>query len=141
MIVLNLICDAEHAFDGWFGSVDAFDTQQADGLVECPVCGNKKIARLPSGPRILRHGASSAAAEKAEPTRNPMAGVIQAWMEEAARSEDVAERFPDEARKIHYGEKPARPIRGRASTDQTLELLDEGIPVLPLPFPAKGEMH
>ena len=77
----------------------------------------------------------------AGPAAQSIAALVQAVVAAAKDAEDVAERFPEEARKIHYGDTPARTIRGQASLAETLELLEEGVPVLPLPAPSTKHIH
>ena len=141
MKVLNLQCSQAHGFEGWFGSEDDFQGQLARGLVECPLCGDTAIAKLPSAPR-LNFGATepaAAPAAKQEVASVPNAQMQAAWLQLVkqvmANTEDVGERFAEEARKIHYGEIEERGIRGQASREETQELLEEGIGVLPLPVP------
>jgi hypothetical protein len=142
MKVLNLRCAHGHGFEGWFASNEAFDTQLAAGLVECPVCGDTGIVKLLSAPR-LNLGNSKAPAETAPaaPSQvpaelSPEARWMRAVREVIAKTEDVGDRFADEARKMHYGEAEERGIRGQATREQTEALLDEGIAVMPLPMPA-----
>jgi len=141
MKVLSLQCKHAHAFEGWFASEDEFQAQLARGLVECPMCGDTGIAKLPSAPR-LNFGASepaAPAAPKQEVLSAPDAQLQAAWLQLVkqvmSNTEDVGERFAEEARKIHYGESEERGIRGQASREETQELLEEGISVLPLPIP------
>ena len=144
MKVLDLECTRHHVFEGWFGSEDEFQGQLARGLVECPICGDSKIVKRLSAPRI-NLGARTPREETLQAetrqdvisTRDP---VVQAqWMkmvrEVLENTEDVGERFAEEARRIHYGEAEERNIRGQASAAETEELIDEGIGVLPLPMP------
>lgn len=141
MKVLNLQCRHAHGFEGWFASEDDFQDQLARGLVECPMCGDTQVAKLPSAPR-LNLGAvepSQPAAPKQEVMSAPNAQLQAAWMQLVqqvmAHTEDVGERFAEEARKIHYGESEERGIRGQATKEETEALLEEGIGVLPLPIP------
>lgn len=152
MKVLDLRCAHGHGFEGWFGSEADFLHQQEQGLVECPLCGDKTIARLPSAPRLnLGATASVPVAATAAPAA-PSAGgdevtMQHLWVEAVrqvmARTEDVGERFPEEARRIHYGEAEARGIRGQATPEQREALQDEGIEVVALPVPhaLKGPAH
>jgi len=153
MIVFNLGCRHGHRFDGWFGSADDYVSQQARDLLECPVCGDREIVKHLSAPR-LNLGAGTAVepatpadaesadagvpmtAEAAEPTRMLVAqkAFYQQMRAMLERSDDVGERFAEEARKIHYKETPERQIHGVASRDEAIELLEEGVSVLPLPF-------
>jgi len=140
MKVLNLQCSQAHGFEGWFASEDDFQDQLGRGLVECPLCGDAHVSKLPSAPR-LNFGASApaAAAPKQEVMSTPNPQLQAAWMQLVqqvmANTEDVGERFAEEARKIHYGETEERGIRGQASREETQALLEEGIGVLPLPIP------
>lgn len=146
MKVLDLRCSHGHGFEGWFASNEAFESQLADGLVECPVCADTRIVKLLSAPR-LNLGNAKAPAEAAAASSAPATAQVPAelspearWMravrEVLAKTEDVGDRFADEARKMHYGEAEERGIRGQATREQTEALLDEGIPVMPLPIPA-----
>jgi hypothetical protein len=143
MKVLDLRCAHGHGFEGWFASNEAFETQLASGLVECPVCGDTAIVKLLSAPR-LNLGNAKAPQEAAAPAvssrvpaeLSPEARWMRAMREVLARTEDVGDRFADEARKMHYGEAEERGIRGQATPEQTEALLDEGIPVMALPMPA-----
>lgn len=139
MIVLNLSCSRQHRFEGWFASIDEFSRQSGEGLVVCPICGDAEIERLPSAPHLLR-GADRQAEPPPEPAGSPR-GMLELLQQALQNSEDVGERFPDEARRIHYHEAPQRTIRGLASRQETHDLLDEGILVLPLQIPPTGEMH
>lgn len=143
MKVLDLHCRSEHVFEGWFASEEDFQSQLGKGLVQCPLCGDDQIQKRLSAPRLnLRASASASAqaptAEHLPPPQLPSdASQAAAWLQRmrqaVAQSEDVGERFTEEARKMHWGEADQRPIRGQANIDQTLQLLEEGIPVLPLP--------
>ncbi len=159
MKVLDLQCPASHVFEGWFGSEDDFQGQLARGLIECPVCGDKQVSKKLTAARLnfgagraqeggaAQPGASSggqpgpgASPSAAAPAAEGMPVAMQAaWMKAVrhvmANTEDVGERFAQEARRIHYGESEERGIRGQASPEETRELLEEGIGVLPLPVP------
>lgn len=157
MIVLDLSCDKQHRFEAWFASRDAFDTQSRDGLIECPVCGSQHVARLPSAPYVnvgavpanaphparqsptQATGPRPAAASPSAPDMQALAAMRALLRMAAAATEDVGERFPDEARRIHYGDAEERAIRGKASGDEIVELLEEGIMVLPVP--ADEDLH
>jgi len=134
MKVLNLRCENGHGFEGWFASGDEFMDQNGRGLVECPMCGDKVISRMPTAPRLNLSGQREA--PPAEPTSVDMqAAFLQAVRQMMANTEDVGERFPEEARRIHYGEVEQRGIRGEATPDERQALLDEGIEVVPIPIP------
>lgn len=139
MKVLNLQCSHQHGFEGWFGSEDDFQGQLERGLVECPICGDTAVTKLPSAPR-LNLGASEPQQPKKQDVMTASDPAMQAkWLQMVrhvlANTEDVGERFAEEARRIHYGESEERNIRGQASKEETEALLDEGIGVLPLPIP------
>lgn len=164
MKVFNLRCVNQHLFEGWFGSEDDFQTQLTQGLLECPLCGDKTIHKGLSAPRLnlgatrpttapdAQTDTSPAATASTTPTTDLVAGDAQlraqaAWLVAArellARTEDVGQDFAQEARRIHYGEAQERGIRGQASQEETRALLDEGINVLPLTLPKalKGPLH
>ena len=128
MIVVDLNCANRHQFEGWFASSEEFHRQAETRLITCPTCGDDGITRLPSGPHVRRAGTT----EPAPSGRDAIAAL-------ALRCEDVGESFPEEARKIHYEQVPARSIRGIATLGEVKSLVEEGIPVLPLP--AKDEAH
>jgi hypothetical protein len=148
MKVLDLRCSHGHGFEGWFASNEAFETQLSAGLVECPVCADTRIVKLLSAPRLNLGNAKAPADAAAPPVQapdakaqlpaemSPEARWMRAVREVLAKTEDVGERFADEARKMHYGEAEERGIRGQATREQTEALLEEGIPVMPLPIPA-----
>jgi hypothetical protein len=140
MKVFNLSCDQEHPFEGWFASGEDFDRQLGVGMIECPVCASTEVRKLLSAPR-LNLGGSNEPAESSpkEPVAMPNDQSMRAMMVQIARhiavnSEDVGERFPEEARRIHYDEAPKRSIRGLASKEEAADLKDEGIEVMPVPF-------
>lgn len=138
MKVLDLRCANGHGFEGWFASEDDFLSQNGRGLVECPLCADRVVTRLPSAPRLNLSGA------RAEPPAprpaEPQVADLQAmWLQTVrhllAHTEDVGERFAEEARRIHYGETPERGIRGQTSDEERAALHDEGIEVLSVPVP------
>ncbi len=147
MKVFDLACEHEHRFEGWFGSAQAFDEQLERGFVECPVCASKAVRRMPSAPRLNLSAppepaqraagkAGGAPIAAAMPTPEQLQAL---WMKMARHlaenTEDVGERFAEEARRIHYDEAPARGIRGMATPEQRAELEDEGIEVFAFPLP------
>jgi len=150
MKVLDLSCANQHRFEGWFKSDDDFESQMARDLIGCPLCNSTAVTRMPSAPRLNLSGASapeaassSSAAAGAPAAASPVAQAMgraqAAWFaavrQIVEKSENVGDRFADEARKMHYDEAPVRNIRGMASRDEMHELLDEGIEVLSLPIP------
>ena len=137
MIVLDLSCANEHRFEGWFASSAAFEDQGSQGLVSCPVCNTAAVRRLPSAPYVQTRSARTPASSGAQassapalPTRAPatpvsglpspaaVAELLGTLRRMAKSAEDVGERLPEEARRIHYGEAEARDIRGAASRDE-----------------------
>lgn len=137
MKVLNLRCTNGHGFEGWFASDEEFMDQNGAGLIDCPLCADRIITRLPSAPRLNLSGAREAAPEASTTIvkTDMQAAWLQAVRQVIARTEDVGERFAEEARRIHYGEVESRGIRGQATPEQRAELLDEGIEVVALPIP------
>ena len=145
VIVLNLECVHTHQFEGWFASSETFEEQCARGLVSCPICGALEVRRRPSAPHVARASATTGATPSLPQDTPPNPAAILSKMIEALRQqmpgmEDVGERFADEARKIHHGDAEERPIRGQTSVGEAIELIEEGITVLPLP-PAKEDLH
>ena len=145
MIIFDLTCSANHAFEGWFQSQSSYDSQREKSLISCPHCGSSEIRRVPSAihlakPSDLHHSPSPEAASAA-PKISTQSGLLSAYQQLVslivANSEDVGKDFAREARKIHYQEVPARSIRGEASSDDYEELQDEGIEVLRLPVGKK----
>lgn len=149
MKVLDLQCRQRHVFEGWFASEDDFLDQRSRGLVECPVCGDAIITKRLSAPRLNLVGGrdEAPALQNIVPVVPQEESLQAAWLEVARRivatTDDVGERFAEEARKIHYGEVKARGIRGQASRAETDSLLEEGIAVLPVLLPAllKGPLQ
>lgn len=144
MIVLNLNCGNSHLFEGWFRSAEDFRQQNESGLLSCPLCSDRKIARLPSGPHVKRNLTEPdqcKPAEDAAPAQQSASSLRDLLQALIRNTDDVGSRFPEEARKIHYEEVPQRSIRGIATPKETRDLLDEGIEVLPLPIPPSSEVH
>ena len=162
MIVYNLACEHLHLFEGWFGSPADFENQRDRGLVECPVCASTTVERKLHAPRINRGAQQSAAsaASEASESRASSAGTPAAETTPATinsgndidlgklreamttfaenvreNTEYVGEKFAEEARAMHYGEKPHKGIRGRADRETAQELREEGISFESLPFP------
>ena len=166
MKVLNLQCAQQHSFEGWFASEVDFQSQLSGQMIECPMCESNHIEKMPSAPRLnfgaqqqhpfpsvdsaLQTPASSATLRSGEMA--PVAGshaeietslvtggqadFLKALRHLVANTENVGRRFADEARRMHYGELEPRSIRGQASAREAVELLEEGIEVMPLPLPA-----
>ena len=143
MKVLNLRCANGHGFEGWFASDDDFMSQNGRGLVECPLCADQVVTRMPSAPRLNLSGAREPTEPQAAataPAAPQPADLQAAWLstvrELMARTEDVGDRFAEQARRIHYGEDEARGIRGSATPQEREALREEGIETLSIPVPS-----
>ncbi len=138
MIHYSLQCDQDHAFDGWFASSADFDRQKSAGFVTCPHCHSAAVSKLLMAPNVStgRRKETMQAVAMDTVRREMISKLKEAVKEIRAGAEDVGERFPEEARKIHYGEAEARGIIGQASLDEAQALTEEGIEIAPLPvFP------
>jgi hypothetical protein len=151
MIRYSLQCERGHAFESWFQSSAAYESQEKRKLVNCPVCGSARVERAIMAPQIVstKGGdraepapAPAAATEVATPVSTPLMmaqerelrAKIKELRDHIVRNADnVGERFPNEARKMHYGDIEHRPIYGEASPDEARALIDEGVEVSPLP--------
>ena len=151
MIHYNLRCDKGHAFESWFQSSSAYETQEKRKLVSCPICGSAEVERAIMAPQIVskKRRESTVPAppppstEVAAPTSTPLLMAqereLRAKLKElrdhiVKSADNVGERFPVEARKMHYGDIEHRPIYGEASPDEARALIDEGVEVTPLPI-------
>ena len=150
MIVFDMLCAGGHRFEGWFASAADFASQNERRLVACPACGSASVERIPSATRA-NLGAQPPKVEK-KPEKTPemegkdafaIAQILYSRMldELLTKSEDVGKQFPEEARRIHYKEAPARAIRGQATNEQHDELIEEGIPVARLPVPPSDKLN
>jgi hypothetical protein len=154
MIRYSLRCERGHGFESWFQSSAAYEQQEKRGLVNCPSCGSAKVERAIMAPQIVsKKGRESAApapgapadvaaTEVATPGSTPLLMAqereLRAKIKElrdhiVKNADNVGERFPNEARKMHYGDIEHRPIYGEASPDEARALIDEGVEVSPLP--------
>ncbi|MGE8656039.1 MAG: DUF1178 family protein [Achromobacter sp.] len=136
--VFDLQCEHGHIFEGWFGSHEDYDAQQARGLVSCPVCGSASITKRLSAPRLnVAHlhapAAPSAGASDAEKMAALQAVVMRQVRALLRNTENVGARFAEEARRIHEGEADDRPIRGTATPEERQALAEEGIDVMAVP--------
>jgi hypothetical protein len=142
LIRYTLCCEAGHTFESWFNNSTAFDRQAARGLVTCPMCGSAKVAKAIMAPAL--GGGREAPAPAPEPEKTPVAIVskeevdlrkkLKELRDHIVKSADyVGEKFPEEARRMHYGEIEHRSIYGEASPDAAKSLADEGIEFHPLP--------
>jgi hypothetical protein len=151
MIRYSLRCDRGHEFESWFQSSSAYESQEKRKLVNCPTCGSAKVERAIMAPQIVsRKGreiaapepAAAPATEAATPASTPLMMAqereLRAKLKElrdhiVKNADNVGERFPNEARKMHYGDIEHRPIYGEASSDEARALIEEGVEVSPLP--------
>jgi hypothetical protein len=150
MIRYNLRCDEGHAFESWFQSSGAYESQEKRQLVSCPACGSTKVERAIMAPQIVSKKGRDVAppspapvsTEVAAPVSTPLMMAqereLRAKLKElrdhiVKNADNVGERFPNEARKMHYGDIEHRPIYGEASPDEARSLIDEGVEVSPLP--------
>lgn len=128
MIRYALRCDHGHDFDGWFRSSDAFETTRAAGHVACTKCGSSKVEKTLMAPAVP-------AARTAEPALDTAEAALHALRRQVeANSDYVGLKFADEARAMHEGRTPGRPIHGEARIEDARKLIEEGVPVAPLPF-------
>jgi hypothetical protein len=147
MIRYRLKCDKRHEFDAWFASGAAYDRQRRRSLVQCPRCGSVKVEKALMAPSVVKKGRRKAPAARPQPEQASLTDthrvaahgeLVQAMRklraEVEAKSEYVGARFPEEARKIHYEETPARGIHGEATREEARALREEGIEFFPLPL-------
>ncbi len=139
MKVLDLRCSRQHGFEGWFGSEQDFQDQCERGLIKCPLCGDASVTKRLSAPHLNLGAVESAPTGNLASASGLEPALQTAWLAMARRvlanTEDVGDKFAEEARKIYYGETAGRGIRGQASPAQTQALLEEGISVVPLLLP------
>lgn len=153
MIRYALHCDRDHQFESWFQSSSAYDSQVKRKLVTCPICGSTKVDKAIMAPRIVGKKGRGPATPPPEPAATPASEAapsgstslmmaqereLRAKLKElrdhiVKNADNVGERFANEARAMHYGDKEHRPIYGEASPDEAKSLIDEGIEVSPLP--------
>jgi hypothetical protein len=150
MIRYALRCAEGHAFESWFRDSDAYETQRAGGVVGCPVCGSIEVEKQIMAPAVsvkdeAARGAAKSEAPKSETGDGAPVVVLgereaalrammrQLRREIVANSDDVGERFPEEARRIHYGETDPRSIRGQATPEEAKALHEEGVEFMPMP--------
>ncbi|MGD9510584.1 MAG: DUF1178 family protein [Geminicoccaceae bacterium] len=146
MICFTLHCGNEHTFEGWFRDGAAYERQVLEGDVSCPTCGDRSVRKAMMAPAVVRSGSRDPVPAPAPETSTPVAPMpdeVKAAFAMALMRrlrahvveyfETVGERFPEEARRIHYGDAEEREIYGRATLDEAKELVEEGISVRPLP--------
>jgi hypothetical protein len=143
MIVFDLACPAAHVFEAWFGSTEDYEGQRKRGLVNCPICGASEVAKAVMAPNVAPKGNARAVApvpmRGGTPTPGEMKALLTAMAQAQAKalegSEHVGARFAEEARAIHEGDAEQRPIHGQATREEAKALIEEGVPVAPLPLP------
>jgi hypothetical protein len=147
MIVFDLSCHEGHRFEGWFASSNDYADQQARGLLACPSCGSAEVSKAPMAPAVPAKGNARQEVLPPEAPRQvantPMPPEVQKALTALAKAQAAAlknstwvgDKFAEETRKMHYGERDEAPIHGQASLAEAKALIEEGVPVAPLPFP------
>jgi hypothetical protein len=143
MIKYALVCEQRHEFDSWFANSTAYDKQARRGLVSCPACGSTKVEKAIMAPRLsgTRKGRQRAAEAPAatsvamlSPQERELRAKLKELREHITKNADyVGQKFPEQARKMHYGDIEHRSIYGEASLETAKELSEEGIELHPLP--------
>ena len=136
MIQYSLKCENDHSFDSWFASADAYDKLADNGMVSCAVCGSTKVSKAIMAPRVRTTKGKEAPAAPTLPTEKSVAEQAMAKMRAKVEqnSEYVGTNFATEARSMHLGDAPERAIYGEAKPEEAKSLIEDGIPVTPLPF-------
>lgn len=135
MINFALSCDQNHEFDGWFSSSSDFDNQLERGLITCPSCDSSSVVKSLMAPSVSTgRQKEQRALAMVDATRKDIKTELKALHKKLTHgAEDVGRRFPEEARKIHYGESEQRGIYGEANREEVTSLVEEGVEILPLP--------
>jgi len=135
MIRFSLVCEQDHDFDGWFSSSEDFDKQKKRGLIACPVCDSVKVSKSLMAPSVStgRSKDAMAVATVGAHRRELVSKMKELREQITSNAENVGRKFPEEARKIHYGETEERGIYGEANREEVESLLDEGVAIAPLP--------
>ena len=134
VIQYSLQCSNGHRFDAWFRNADAFEDQQARGLVSCAQCGDSMIQKAPMAPNVARTDQDRMPVSAHHPEATKIREMLRAYRQKVmAEAEHVGDRFAEEARKIHFEEAEARGIYGEATRDEVAELIEDGVEFLPLP--------
>lgn len=137
MISFNLHCEREHEFEAWFASSTAFEDQKQRGLLECPICSSRDVTKALSAPNIASARRKDAARAVEAQRHAVMLSKFRSMIE--STHENVGDNFAEEARKIHYGETEERGIYGKASGEDIVELIEEGVQIAPLPWTDEDE--
>ena len=147
MIVFDLSCPDGHRFEGWFGSSADYEDQRGRGLLVCPSCGSAEVSKAPMAPAVPAKGNTRQEVLPVAPQHNvantPMPPQVQQALAALAKMQAetlknstwVGDKFAEETRKMHYGERDEALIHGQASLAEAKALIEEGVPVAPLPFP------
>lgn len=151
MIVYDLSCDVGHRFEGWFGSSSDYEDQRARGLLDCPHCGSREVAKAPMAPAVPAKGNQRAEHLPAAPQPAPQqqaanlpmppemvrafAALAKAQAEALKQSAWVGDKFAEKSRAMHYGEEAPAPIHGQTSLAEAKALAEEGVPIAPVLFP------
>ncbi len=133
MIKYRLICESEHEFEGWFRDSADYDAQSEDGLLECPLCATTDIRKAVMAPAIAKRRSSTPSAKKSAFLKEMAEAASRARKYVESNFDYVGDKFPEEARKIHYGETDPRGIYGEATGREVKDLVEEGVSVAPLP--------
>ncbi|MEP3346934.1 MAG: DUF1178 family protein [Litoreibacter sp.] len=131
MIRYALSCVKDHSFDSWFQSADAFDKLHAAGMVSCAVCGTTEVQKSIMAPRVRTSDTEKPLSAPASPAEQ---AVKELREQVEANSENVGDNFVTEARAMHDGSAPERSIYGQAKIEDAKALVEDGVPVVPLPF-------
>ncbi|RAU22089.1 DUF1178 domain-containing protein [Paramagnetospirillum kuznetsovii] len=136
MILFELRCSGQHQFEAWFKDGAAYDSLAAAGQLNCPVCGDARIEKALMAPRLAKGRGDALDVKEA---MGEVRKVLTAFKRQVKESCDyVGERFPEEARKIHYGDSEARPIYGEATPQEAQDLEEEGVAVQRIPWVSEG---
>lgn len=133
MIRYSLRCDKGHDFDGWFRSSTDFETMQASGQVTCALCGSSDVQKTLMAPSVPAK-ATAEASPLTKPQNQMEAALEQLRKHVETNSDYVGLKFADEARAMHEGRSPSRAIHGEAKPEDAKRLIEDGVPVAPLPF-------
>jgi hypothetical protein len=134
MIVFDLRCDGGHVFEAWFGSSDAYARQREGGLLSCPVCGSQAVDKAVMAPAVAAKGNRTTVPDAAG-MKQAIGALAAAQAKLLASSQWVGSGFAAQARAMHDGEEPHRTIHGQATLAEAKALVEDGVPVAPLPLP------
>lgn len=151
MIVYDLHCEHGHRFEGWFSSSADFTDQAEAGLIACPECGTEVVSKAPMAPAVPAKSNTAPAQSAGEAmsagggqlSNTPMTAEMKQAIEQLSKAQSkalenstwVGDKFAEQSREMHYGERDDAPIHGQASLKEAKSLVDEGVPIAPLPFP------